>query len=281
MNAAPKSISLSAHPDLLAEVTPFGAGLYHLVYKGKEMLTTGSEDVYFQKNAAYFGQTVAPVAGRTYRGKIGPYRFARNEGPNCLHSASFSTAFKDFDYEVVKKSSRTEVRFTHTQTVEGVEIITKTIYNFFADAPRFSIQIDVTTSDLFPHNQTNHAYWNLGANSLDDIDLRFDVKDRVDYGPYKHPIGYVDCLSEFDGDRLLLHRGIDHAYRLASPTVMARVGKVLMRAKTTAAAAVIYTGLPAARPCFTLEFVDYPLCDKEMLRQGTSTILTEYELEEI
>ena len=281
MKSDPKIIVVSAHPDLKAELTPFGAGLFQLYFKGRQMLVTGLKNEYFQPNPAYFGQTVAPFAGRVLEGAIGPFHFPCNEGPNCLHSGPFTTAFKDFDDEIVEKEKGTEVVFTLSQVVEGVHLLTKTTYTFYKDAPRFSIQIDVTSSSPFPHNQTNHAYWNLGAETLDEIDLRFHAIDRVDYGPHKHPLGYVDCKEEFAGDRLLIDETLDYAYRLGKPTVTARVGDVLLKARSNGKAVLVFTGLSGLKPCFTLEFVHAPLNDDAMLQQGTSSLSAEYELEEL
>ncbi len=281
MNRSDRFISICAHPDLRAELTPFGAGIFQLYFKGKEMLTTGPVELYFQPNGAFYGQTVAPVAGRIPYGRVGSFHFPMNEGPNFLHSGAFTTAFKDFESEVREKEDRIEVVFAHSQKVDEVDLLTKTTYVFFREAPRFSIEISATSSSLFPLNPTNHAYWTLGAKKLKDIELCFDARERVEYGLYKQQIGYRPHPEEFDGNRLLLNKSLDYAYHLAKPELTARAGNTLLKVKTKARAVVVYTGLKAPTPSFTLEFVDFPLCGEEMLRKGTSTIYAEYEMEEL
>lgn len=280
MNPIDTIITVSAHPDLKAELTPFGAGLYQLYFKGKELLASGTKEEYFRKNNSFYGQTVAPFAGRVLHGKIGSFSFKTNEGPNCLHSGSFTTAFSPFAYELKEKDDRTEVLFHHEQDVEGVHLVTETTYTFYKDAPRFAIRIDVTSDKVFPRNPTHHAYWYLGAKNLCDFDIRMKATRRVDYGEAKHPIGFIPAAGDFEGDRLKVDATLDYGYLLDDPKIEMRVGNILLTATSKAKAVLVYTGHPGPRPCATLEFVDAPLNDDAMLKSGTSTVLAEYTLEE-
>ena len=274
-------IYVSAHPDLKAELTPFGAGLKQLYFKGRELLCSGTEEEYFRKNASFYGQTVAPFAGRILHGEMGRFHFPTNEGPNCLHSGDFTTAFQPFEYGILEREDDIVATFAREQTVEGVRIVTTTTYTFLRKAPKFSIRIDVSSSEPFPHNQTHHAYWNLGAKNLCDIDIRFASRERVNYDANKHPVGYVDCRGEFDGDKLKLDDSLDYGYLLEKPLLEARCGNVLLKANSKAKAVLIFTGHPGTKPCFTLEFVNAPLNDESMLHEGLTSVLAEYELEEI
>ncbi len=274
-------LTISAHPDLKALLTPIGAGLYQLYYKGKPLLTTGEGDGYFKPNPAFFGQTVSPFAGRILHGKIGPYLFPTNEGPNCLHSGPFTTAFQEFAPQIDECDSTVDVSFFHVQTYQGVKIVTKTTYVFYRRAPRFSIRIDLTTSAPFPHNQTHHAYWNLGVDNLCDLRIHMASHQRVNYGPSKHPLGYMDCRDEFASGTLKIDDTLDYGYLLDEPTLTVEGKGVRLKAKTSAKAVLVYAGLPGPRPCVTLEFVDAPLNGDDMMKEGTTTVLAEYELEEI
>ncbi len=277
----PTILTVSAHPDLKAELSPFGASLYQVYFKGKEMLSSGTKEEFFRPNASFYGQTVAPFAGRVLHGEIGRFHFKTNEGPNCLHSGSFTTAFKEFEYSLEEKEDRIEVIFTYEQEVEGVHLKTMTTYAFFRAAARFSIRIDSISDDVFPHNPTHHAYWYIGAKNVCDFNIFFQAHERVNYGAYKHPEGYLDCRDEFEQGRLKIDNTLDYGYMLDASEVRASYGNVLLKATSPCKAVLIYSGHPGPRPCFTLEFVNAPLNDDSMLLSGTSSVFATYELEEI
>ena len=281
MNVDETVLTISAHEDLKAELTPFGAGLLQLYFKGERMLYSGKQGTYFTANPLYYGQTISPFAGRIAKGRIGRFSFPVNEGPNCLHSSSFATSFKTFAYKIEERKEWTEVVFTHDQEVDGVRLHTEVAYRFHADAPRFSLRIGLTSSDFFPHNPTNHAYWNLGAYDISDLNVRFKSQRRVVIDEHKLPVCVRDCRDEFIGDRLILDKTLDYAYFLDEPMLFIQRGDVLLKVKTDAKAVNIFTGDSKLRPSLTLEFVNEPLLDENALKKGTSTVLTEYELEEL
>lgn len=280
MNVNSSLIEVCAHPDLRAELSPFGAGLYQLYFKGKKMLYSGEKDEYFHKNPFFFGQTVAPFAGRIPQGKIGRFSFPLNEGPNCLHSGPFTTAFSLFDYRVEKGQGKTAVIFHHEQDVEGVHLITETTYEFFEDEPRFSTRIDVTSDQPFPTNPTHHACWSLGAKSLKDFDVRMAAHERVRLGEHKEPLGYLSCRDEFDGDRLKIHQNLDYGYVLDEPKVCYCCNDVCLTAETNAKVVWIFAGVAGRDPYLTMEFEQAPLNDDTKLKTGTSSVSATYRLEE-
>lgn len=149
-----------------------GAGIYQITYDGIKTLSTPENlKIYVNPNAAYYGKTIGPIAGRVKGGLIKVDNKANklplNEGKNSLHSGSLCFAYAPFKYEVNEIEDYFEVRFKNkfkpTKDVFDADLDVVIAYRIAKNEPILEYSYYVTPNKDCPINITNHSYFNLNG----------------------------------------------------------------------------------------------------------------------
>lgn len=262
-------LTLASPSGLTLVLTPFGAGIRDVYFKGAPMtLSPLKDEDYLRDRVFFYGKTIGPIAGRIDQGKFPGLEkeFALPVNPETgvtLHSESLDYAFVRFDVSIKEGHGGTIVLFTATipscpeyPSTTEVEVS----YYISETEPIFALSYTATPSRLAPLHLTNHVYWNLGGRD-DAKDARLEIladrvvayderllpKEKVSVGnsplDLRQGKKVEDVASFFDATPL---GGIDHGFyvnerSLAHPTYFLSLGEVTLSIATTAEAFQVYS----------------------------------------
>ncbi len=164
-----------------------GASIYSIKYCDELMtLTPSNKDEFFHENI-YHGKTIGRICNR-FKGNIvtidgDSYILDNNEGENTLHGGHNGLSTKKYSYKIKKNKSSIRVTFSYLdkQSCLGFpgDLLTKIVYTVNKNSLKISFK--ATSNKLTMCSLTNHTYYSLGANSLDELSL------KIKASKYLHP----------------------------------------------------------------------------------------------
>ena len=275
-------ITIQAHPDLVLDL--LDGGLRQIYFQGKPMLYSDLSR-FGKVNPEYFGQFVAPFAGRIQNARLGEFIFTPNEGRNALHSANYCFCWKEYKRNISVNSREICVEFTREDTYFGAPCVAKARYILDRAKPKFRMELSFVCEKDVPCNLTTHCYFSLGEDDVTNVAMKMPAPRIMSYDKELIPLKYVPVEGRFDfRSPRRISFPMDHAYELDRGEVKAWTDKVIMNVKSTAKNVVIYVDVPSKQATgtskgFTLEFVHFPFLGKEMiLPAGTAhEVVNEYE----
>ncbi|MCR5349183.1 MAG: hypothetical protein K6E59_06235 [Bacilli bacterium] len=267
-------IECFCHPDLTLVVSSCGGSIYQIRYRGEKMLYAPDEQTFLHPNEEYFGQFVAPVAGRIVGGKADGFLLPCNEGNNSLHSGPFATCWKDFAVETKENDHSLEVIFTREDSLMGAKYRAESRYVLHDDAPCFDLVMTLEAIDPCLANVTNHMYFSLGEEAIDGIFIKARTPRVMKYGKGLEPLGFVTAEEALDlSEGCYLSQCFDHAFEVGGGHVSAISRKARLEMDTDASGIILYTDMPSKAKTghsagFTLETVAHPDMRNLLLRAG-------------
>ena len=246
MNTKDRFIEIQAHKDLKATLCDFGASVYQLEYRGAPMLYVKDRDSFSRFNPEYFGQFVAPVAGRIANGKLAGFTLPQNEGTTCLHSASLVLCWKLFERNVEELSDRVEVTYSLTSDFLGTPYQAMARYRFFRDAPTMEMELTVAAGGKMLANPTNHMYFRLGEEDIANLTLRANADMMMRYDEHNIPLGYKPCPEGIDftaGAKVTMY--LDNAFHVNGGAFTLEGSRYAMDVASNVEHLILYTDFPS------------------------------------
>ena len=209
-------------------ISKLGASIYAIYIDGKIMTLTPACIQDFEKKTRYYGKNIGPIANRIKDGKLflnnNVILFDKNEGENTLHSGSSSIS--NMMFEITKDRLSKRYRFitlkTKGKNLPGLKgnITYKITYKIHNNKNIIELIYDVKPSEDSILSLTNHSYFCLGDNSLENMKLM--IKSSKYIHPNKDDLTYVEkrdiipCLDFNKKKRIL--RDINDPYLFNSRT---------------------------------------------------------------
>lgn len=184
-----------------------GASIYSIKFKNKEMLLTPKNLEDYSLNNIYHGKTIGRTANRikgstvSIHGKT--YELEENEFGNTLHGGANGLSSKSFKYKVVESKTSTNVVFSYTSK-DGEsgfpgKLKTKIIYKVKNNKPEFKIEFKASSDQPTLCDLTNHAYFNLGEESIKPLLLKtLSSKYLLTTTDELLPLSFKDVFEELD-----------------------------------------------------------------------------------
>lgn len=182
-------------------ITNLGASIYQIKFHGKDMVLTTINVSDFKKDAVFYGKTIGRVAGRYKDGILDlngkKYILSTNELKNTLHGGKHGLSTKIFDCELHKLLDGMEVIYSYlSPDLESGfpgNVKFKIIYHFYEKKSEFDIEFLAKSDADTPINLTNHSYFNLGADSIDQLELKMNASQYIDVDDTLCPIKIQNC----------------------------------------------------------------------------------------
>lgn len=209
-----------------------GASIVEIKYDDDLLTLTPINYEGLNREDIYYGKTIGPIANRVKDGlvKIGnkEYRLSLNENGVCNHSGKDGLSNKVFDVQLNDK-----VVFMYKDHIFDSIVTYKVIYSFPKEN-EIRIDYEVTTTDKAVLSLTNHTFFTLGEDGINNLSLKISAikyieSDKDTLIPLSvKPI--IDCL-DFNKEKLITkdindpylmnHRtkGYDHCFLLSENRV--------------------------------------------------------------
>lgn len=169
-------ITISEEKGLKVSLISLGASIFTIEFDGQIMTLTPSTIDEFTLPRIYYGKMIGPIANRIKDGLLEingkKYTYDINEGRNTLHSGKNGISNKEFNYKLSK--NKKEVIFY----LEEKEVRYEFIYQ--VDGSTLNLSIKAMAKEDIPLALTNHAYFCLGDDGLDDLSLYIPANEFVE-----------------------------------------------------------------------------------------------------
>ncbi|XQW86843.1 aldose epimerase family protein [Thalassotalea piscium] len=270
-----QTILLENNQGMLVEILNFGARIKSIVFpvKGKAtQMTVGYENAEdYLTDTFYLGATCGRVCNRIEGGKFTlngiNYPLNQNENEHCLHGGEVSFASRFWQ---ISSSSKSTVTLTlvseHGDQGFPGQLNLQVKYHL-TDDNQLEIDYFGKTDAPTPVSVTNHAYFNLGNDSAELLDLQIAASNMLERKENGLPSGNILSVknSDFDfrepfniGERQANNSDVnlkkmacyDHCYVLdedgmstAKATLVSKNTGVKMSLFTNQPALQLYTGV--------------------------------------
>ncbi|TYK66226.1 aldose epimerase family protein [Colwellia echini] len=214
-----QTILLQNERGMSVEIVNYGARIKSILFPVNDVateMTVGHEyaDDYLT-DEFYLGATCGRVCNRVENGVFElngvQYKLTQNDGEQCLHggAVSFSARF----WQVVSSSSSTVVLKLESESGDQGfpgKLSLQVTYHL-TDNNQLKINYFAITDAATPINLTNHAYFNLGNESGEQLDLKIFASNMLDRKSNGVPSGKVISVQNSDFDfRQLTNIGTRH-----------------------------------------------------------------------
>lgn len=240
-----KLFTLENENGMIVRLTNFGASMVQVIFPDKKgnfddvILGYNSVEGYLNDDMSQ-GCIVGRYANRIARGKFvlngKEYTLTVNNGLNSLHGGPGGIHSKVWDAEKIPEGVKFSVVSPHMEEGYPGELTVSVEYVLNKDN-ELSIHYTATTSDSTFINLTNHTYWNLDGEAVNDI-LQHQIKIAADFitpvdtmliptGDFMNVEGTPFDLREFtligaqidsDHPQIVYGKGYDHNFVLAENT---------------------------------------------------------------
>ena len=214
--------------DLDIVLSCLGASIVEIKYDNDLLTLTPINYDDLNREDIYYGKTIGPIANRVKDGlvKIGNrnYYLPLNEESVSNHSGKSGLSNKLFDVRI----DNNKVVFTYKDHVFDSDVTYKVIYSFSKDN-EIRIDYEVTTTDKAILSITNHTFFTLGEDGIDNLSLKISAdkyiesdKDTLVPQSIKPIIGCLDfneeklIIKDINDPYLMNHKskGYDHCFLL-------------------------------------------------------------------
>ena len=205
-----------------------GATIMSISYNNELMTMTPKEFSAFKNINVYYGQTIGFICGRIKDGLIDidgtPFQFDKNEGDNTLHGGFYSLENQKFSIQRIKKPDEFIILYSFNKkkqkgTLPG-KIDTYVAYTIKENEPVIELDFRLMSDEKTMVSLTNHTYFTLGEDGLDNLLLKFKSKSFVE--PNKENLlperkrDILPCL-DFNNEKPVI-KDIDDPYLMESKT---------------------------------------------------------------
>ena len=156
-----------------------GASIYSINVDDICMTLSPKDEEVFAKENLYYGKTIGPIPNRVKDGIIiinnKTYQLDKNEGNNLLHSSKNGIHNQVFDYQANEGGECIEVHFSYKKKdmEDGLPGNIRYDVHYYVDKKenKLSILFEAKSDQDTILGMTNHAYFNLGEDSIDNLKL--------------------------------------------------------------------------------------------------------------
>ena len=157
-----------------------GASIYSIKLKGKEMLLTPKDIEDYSMSNMYHGKTIGRTANRIKGDVIKidgkSYVLEENEFGNTLHGGAEGLSSKNFKIKISETANSTKVVFSciskDGESGFPGKLKVQVIYKIAKEKPEFKIDFKASCDQPTLCDLTNHAYFNLGEESIKPLSLK-------------------------------------------------------------------------------------------------------------
>ena len=157
-----------------------GASLYSIKFKNKEMLLTPADIEDYSLSNMYHGKTIGRTANRIKGNVIKidgkNYILEENEFGNTLHGGTEGLSSKNFKIKISETANSNKVVFSYTSKDRESgfpgKLKIQVIYKIAKEKPEFRIDFKACCDQPTLCDLTNHAYFNLGEESVKPLSLK-------------------------------------------------------------------------------------------------------------
>ena len=164
--------------DLDIVLSCLGASIVEIKYNDDLLTLTPVKYDDLDREDIYYGKTIGPIANRVKDGlvKIGnkEYRLSLNENGVCNHSGKDGLSNKVFDVQLNDK-----VFFIYKDHIFDSVVTYKVIYSFPKEN-EIRIDYEVTTTDKAVLSLTNHTFFTLSEDSIDNLYLKMSADKYIE-----------------------------------------------------------------------------------------------------
>ncbi|MBU2924275.1 aldose epimerase family protein [Colwellia sp. 1_MG-2023] len=218
-----QTILLQNRQGMSVEVINFGARIKSILFPVNGVatdMTVGYDNLDdYLTDEYYLGATCGRVCNRVENAEFElngvKYKLTKNDGKQCLHGGTdnFSTRF----WQVISSSPSTVVLKIESESGDQGfpgKLILQVTYEL-TEQNQLKINYSATTNAATPINITNHAYFNLGNESCEQLDLKICASNMLERKSNGVPSGNILPVvnSDFDFSKLT-NIGIKHKYPL-------------------------------------------------------------------
>lgn len=250
--------------NLIVTLCNLAASIYSIYFNNSLMTKTLKYEEDFLNNDVYNGKTIGRSSNRIKGNKINisskEYILKNNEGNNTLHGGLDGISNQIFDYEIINDS---KVIFTYlsknNESGFPGNLNISVIYEIFNNELECSF-LAISDEDTIC-NLTNHTFFTLGEESLDNISLKVNANSYIETSkdellPIKvSPIFKEMDFNEFkritediDSNKINFGkaRGYDHCFYLSnndsiSPSIFIKNEKIMLSIITDFECCQIYS----------------------------------------
>ena len=213
--------------DLDIVLSCLGASIVEIKYDNDLLTLTPINYDDLNREDIYYGKTIGPIANRVKDGLVRidnkEYYLPLNENGISNHSGKNGLSNKIFDVQLTDK-----VIFIHKEHIFDSDVTCKVIYSFSKDN-EIRIDYEVTTTDKAILSITNHTFFTLGENGIDNLSLKMSADKYIESDEYtlvpqsiKPIIGCLDfneeklVIKDINDPYLMNHKskGYDHCFLL-------------------------------------------------------------------
>ena len=152
-----------------------GASIYSIIIDGKYMTLTPKDVEDFQKDTLYHGKTIGRSANRIKGNKIQikdkTYELDNNENENVLHGGKNGLSTKVFDYEYSDNSITFSYMSKDKESGFPGNLFVRVIYTINFEEKIISVDYSAQSDEKTVCSLTNHAYFTLGEDCIDNLQL--------------------------------------------------------------------------------------------------------------
>ena len=209
-------IEVNNEINLKVTLCSLGASIFSIFFNDEIMTLTPRDIKDFLKENIYYGKSIGTICGRIKKGHLvidnKEYLFDTNEGENTLHGGVKGLSALVFDVDV----ENDKVIFTRKDKISTFKII----YEFQENEDTFTIRFDIESTKETPLALTNHAYYCLGDETIDNLTLKIPANKYIEVDTKEMiPLGDKEIIPSLDFRRgKLIIKDIDDPYLVNSRT---------------------------------------------------------------
>lgn len=165
--------------DLDIVLSCLGASIVEIKYNDDLLTLTPVKYDDLDREDIYYGKTIGPIANRVKDGLVRidnkEYYLPLNENGISNHSGKNGLSNKIFDVQI----DNNKVVFTYRDHVFDSDVTYKVIYSFPKDN-EIRIDYEVTTTDKAVLSLTNHTFFTLSEDSIDNLYLKMSADKYIE-----------------------------------------------------------------------------------------------------
>lgn len=239
-----------------------------------EMLVTPEDNTLFLDDPFYLGATCGPVCNRisnaTFELNGKNFKLSQNDGENCLHGGENNISLRS--WEVVEISNDAVAFKLSLAHLEDGFPGNRELYVRYqlSSENELKIELEAVSDKDTPINMTNHAYFNLGEDNINNLMFKINTKEFVERDYCGIPTGRLintsktgfsltnwlnvrDFICNSHYKQILLEEGVDHCFVLdgadeISAALMSENSGVKLFIETNQPSIQIYTGKYLSEP---------------------------------
>ena len=241
-----------------------GASIHSIYFNNKLMTETPDDLNDFINPNVYNGKTIGVISNRVKNGQISInniiYKLDLNENKNSLHGGLNGLSNQLFDVEYKENKDCYNIIFKHLQKdlIDGLpgNRIFEITYSLSKNENIFNISFKATSDKDTVIGLTNHTYFNLGDNNINNLSLKLKSKKYVepnfdDLTP--NLLKNITNALDFNEFKLLNKdinnhylkdnktKGYDHHFILDDGVIELKNNEILLNIKTDFSGVQIYT----------------------------------------